>query len=90
MFTFQLLVFSTIVTLILIPNSLYHDVLISREHYTGIICPSTPFSKVSGVFSNLAQTELWSPNTVASDWQDTSYYSGIAYCYWQRSCQVTN
>ena len=82
MFTFQLLIFSTIVTLILIPNSLYHDVLSSREHHAGIICFSTPFAKVSGVFSNPAQTELWSSNTVANYWQDTDYYGGIAYCCW--------
>ena len=82
MFTFQLLVFSTIVTLILIPNSLYYDVLSSGEHCTGIICPSIPFAKVSGVFSNPAQTELWSPNTVANCWQDTGYYGRIVYCCW--------
>ena len=90
MFTFRLLVFSTIVTLILIPNSLYHDVLSSGEYYAGIICSSTPFAKVSEVFSNPAQTKLQSPNTVANYWQDTGYYGGIAYCCWQRSCQVTN
>ena len=56
-----------------------------------ITCPSTPLGKVSGVFfSNPAQTEPRSPNTVANCWQDIGYYGGIAYCYWQRSCQVTN